>query len=118
MDTVLQVITQLENIQITKEQLETTRLGKYINHLRRKTANESLARRAKNLLKKWREMVLPPAGGATQQQSQQQTVPRGKRLDEISRATYHFLVAKFHLEDFARDRSHQSHFHSCLRMDA
>ncbi|XP_055313175.1 serine-rich adhesin for platelets-like isoform X2 [Sitodiplosis mosellana] len=76
MDTVLQVITQLENIQITKEQLETTRLGKYINHLRRKTANESLARRAKNLLKKWREMVLPPSGGAAQQQPQQQTIPR------------------------------------------
>lgn len=82
MDTVLQVITQLENIQITKEQLETTRLGKYINHLRRKTANESLARRAKNLLKKWREMVLPPSGGATQQQPQQQIIPRGKQYFE------------------------------------
>lgn len=77
MDTVLQVITQLERIQITKEELETTRLGKYINHLRRKTANESLARRAKNLLKKWREMVLPPASGGAQQQQQ---IPRGKQL--------------------------------------
>ncbi|XP_031640332.1 putative uncharacterized protein DDB_G0282133 isoform X2 [Contarinia nasturtii] len=80
MDTVLQVITELENIQITKEQLETTRLGKHINHLRRKTANESLARRAKNLLKKWREMVLPASsGGATQQQlphSQKPNIPR------------------------------------------
>lgn len=67
METVLQVISTLENIQITKEQLETTRLGKYINHLRRKTANESLARRAKNLLKKWREMVLPTANPVVQQ---------------------------------------------------
>lgn len=72
MDTVLQVITMLENIQITKEQLETTRLGKYINLLRRKTANESLARRAKNLLKKWREMVLPSVGAGHQQQQQPQ----------------------------------------------
>lgn len=65
MAAVLQVITALEGIQITKEQLEATRLGKYINHLRRKTTNESLARRSKNLLKKWREMVLPSAGSAT-----------------------------------------------------
>lgn len=62
---VLQVITALEGIQITKEQLESTRLGKHINHLRRMTKNESLARRAKNLLKKWREMVLPTANAAT-----------------------------------------------------
>lgn len=61
---VLQVITALEGIQITKEQLESTRLGKHINHLRRMTKNESLARRAKNLLKKWREMVLPTANAA------------------------------------------------------
>lgn len=86
MDTVLQVISTLENIQITKEQLETTRLGKYINHLRRKTANESLARRAKNLLKKWREMVLPSAGATQQQanantqQSLMPTIAKGKHF--------------------------------------
>lgn len=61
---VLQVLTALEGIQITKELLESTRLGKHINHLRRKTTNESLARRAKNLLRKWREEVLPSAGVA------------------------------------------------------
>lgn len=59
MSAVLQVITTLEGIHITREQLETTRLGKYINHLRRKTENESLARRSKNLLRKWRNMILP-----------------------------------------------------------
>lgn len=77
MDTVLQVITELENIQVTKEQLEATRLGRYVNHLRRKTTNESLARRAKNLLKKWRGMVGMVGVGGTTQQSQQQT--KGKR---------------------------------------
>lgn len=78
MDTVLQVITMLENIQITKEQLETTRLGRYINLLRRKTANESLARRAKNLLKKWREMVLPSvSAGNHQQQLQSNLTSKG-----------------------------------------
>lgn len=82
METVLQVIEQLERIQITKEELETTRLGKYINHLRRKTANESLARRAKNLLKKWREMVLPAVGGPQQQQQQPQIIPRGELRHE------------------------------------
>lgn len=59
MPTVLEVITVLEGTTITKEQLETTRLAKYINQLRRKTSNDQLARRSKNLLKKWREMVIP-----------------------------------------------------------
>lgn len=57
METVLSVIYALEGTTITKEQLEATRLAKYINQLRRRTTNESLARRAKSLLKKWREMV-------------------------------------------------------------
>ncbi|XP_026839009.1 mediator of RNA polymerase II transcription subunit 26 isoform X3 [Drosophila erecta] len=57
MDTVVSVICALEGTTITKEQLEATRLAKYINQLRRRTKNEHLARRAKSLLKKWREMV-------------------------------------------------------------
>lgn len=59
MSTVLEVITVLEGTTITKEQLETTRLARHINQLRRKTSNDQLARRSKNLLKKWREMVIP-----------------------------------------------------------
>lgn len=59
MPAILQIITVLEGLHITKEQLETTRLGKHINQLRRKTVNETLARRLKNLLRKWREMILP-----------------------------------------------------------
>lgn len=57
MDTVISVIASLENSDITKEQLESTRLAKFINELRKKTTSEVLARRSKNLLKKWREMV-------------------------------------------------------------
>ncbi|KAJ6641243.1 Mediator of RNA polymerase II transcription subunit 26, partial [Pseudolycoriella hygida] len=57
MSTIFEVITILEGATITKEQLEATRIAKYINHLRRKTTNDVLARRSKNLLKKWREMV-------------------------------------------------------------
>lgn len=38
---------------------QTTRLAKFINQLRRKTKNESLARRSKNLIKKWRKMLMP-----------------------------------------------------------
>lgn len=80
MATVLQVITVLEGIQITKEQLETTRLGKYINLLRRKTTVESLARRAKNLLKKWREMVLPVAPPATSTQPLTTMIPPAQTI--------------------------------------
>ncbi|KAM8702839.1 hypothetical protein ACLKA7_005181 [Drosophila subpalustris] len=57
MEAVLAVISALEGTTITKDQLEATRLAKYINQLRRRTKNEQLARRAKSLLKKWREMV-------------------------------------------------------------
>nr|XP_043069597.1 mediator of RNA polymerase II transcription subunit 26 isoform X2 [Drosophila bipectinata] len=73
MDAVLSVICALEGTKITKEQLEATRLAKYINQLRRRTTNEHLARRAKSLLKKWREMVGIQQTVDSQQQTSQQT---------------------------------------------
>lgn len=44
--------------------LQTTRLGKYINELRRKTTNETLAKRAKDLVRRWRDMILPQTEAA------------------------------------------------------
>lgn len=57
MDAVLDVITALEKARITKEALERTRIGKYINELRKRTTNEQLARRAKELVKSWRKLL-------------------------------------------------------------
>ncbi|KAH8316827.1 hypothetical protein KR067_001753 [Drosophila pandora] len=75
MDAVLSVICALEGTKITKEQLEATRLAKYINQLRRRTTNEHLARRAKSLLKKWREMVgIQQTTFDSQQQHQSQSI--------------------------------------------
>ncbi|KAJ8705207.1 hypothetical protein PYW07_011034 [Mythimna separata] len=59
MHTVNEIISVLERINITKELLETTRLGKHVNELRRKTTDPSLARRAKVLVKRWRDLVIP-----------------------------------------------------------
>lgn len=38
-------------------------MGKHVNQLRRNTNNESLAKRAKDLVRKWRDMVLPDSNG-------------------------------------------------------
>ncbi|XP_059470744.1 mediator of RNA polymerase II transcription subunit 26 [Neocloeon triangulifer] len=64
MGAVLEVITILEKTHMTKESLEVTRLGKHINEFRRKTNNEALAKRAKDLLRRWRSMIVPGGGGA------------------------------------------------------
>ncbi|XP_043796626.1 mediator of RNA polymerase II transcription subunit 26 isoform X2 [Apis laboriosa] len=66
MGAVVDVVTALEKTAITKEVLEVTRLGKYINELRRKTSNDALAKRAKDLVRRWRDMVLPSAHSTPQ----------------------------------------------------
>ncbi|KAH7971051.1 hypothetical protein HPB49_018425 [Dermacentor silvarum] len=57
MAAVVEVIGLLERTPITKDTLERTRLGKYINELRKRTSNDSLARRAKELVKSWRRLL-------------------------------------------------------------
>lgn len=42
-------------------------MGKHVNQLRKNTTNESLAKRAKELVKKWRSMVLPDSNGQLKQ---------------------------------------------------
>ncbi|XP_014489360.1 PREDICTED: mediator of RNA polymerase II transcription subunit 26 isoform X1 [Dinoponera quadriceps] len=66
MGVVVDIISVLEKTTITKEVLEITRLGKHINELRRKTDNDVLARRAKDLVRRWRDMVLPSAHSTPQ----------------------------------------------------
>lgn len=57
MEATLEIVAMLETVLMTKEALETTRIGRTINLLRKKTENEELARRAKKLLKKWQTLV-------------------------------------------------------------
>lgn len=52
--------------------LQTTRLGKFINELRRKTKNENLAKRAKDLVRRWRDMIAPKSEPAPPVTSGQQ----------------------------------------------
>ncbi|KAK7066969.1 hypothetical protein SK128_018245 [Halocaridina rubra] len=54
----LDLISKLERIPITREVLESTRLGKHVNDIRRKTTHQELSRRTKDLVRKWRNIVL------------------------------------------------------------
>jgi len=61
----LEAVSLLEKTAVTKEALETTRLGKLVNEMRKKTNNDSLARRAKDLVRRWRDMVAKPSENGT-----------------------------------------------------
>jgi len=66
---VAEVLSQLDTIQITKEELEATRLGRHINELRKRTDNNQIKARAKSLIKKWRDTFVQQQqnGGAPPQ---------------------------------------------------
>jgi len=57
MGIVVEVLGELENFHMSREELELTRLGKHINELRRKASDKNLAGRAKSLIKKWRDLL-------------------------------------------------------------
>uniref|UniRef100_A0A6M2DF00 Mediator of RNA polymerase II transcription subunit 26 n=1 Tax=Xenopsylla cheopis TaxID=163159 RepID=A0A6M2DF00_XENCH len=73
MRAVLEIITILEQTSVTEELLKTTRLGKLVNVLRKKTSNEELANRAKGLVKRWRKIALPLSNGSASADHQQRT---------------------------------------------
>lgn len=63
MGIVVEVLGELENFHMSREELEDTRLGKHINELRRKASdNKELATRAKSLIKRWRDLLAPESG--------------------------------------------------------
>ncbi|XP_037295343.1 WAS/WASL-interacting protein family member 1 isoform X2 [Manduca sexta] len=79
MQAVNEIISILERINITKELLETTRLGKHVNELRRKTSEPTLARRAKVLVKRWRDLVIPTVASPNQTGSNRSSAERQVR---------------------------------------
>nr|XP_002131480.1 mediator of RNA polymerase II transcription subunit 26-like [Ciona intestinalis] len=56
-DVALEIIAMLETTVISCEELEETRLGKYINDVRRAATDTSIQRRAKKLIKTWQQMI-------------------------------------------------------------
>ncbi|CAK1546636.1 unnamed protein product [Leptosia nina] len=79
MQAVNEIISILEKFNITKELLETTRLGKHVNELRRKTADPTLARRAKVLVKRWRDLVIPAVASPAHTGSNRSSAERQTR---------------------------------------
>ncbi|XP_067944566.1 mediator of RNA polymerase II transcription subunit 26-like [Watersipora subatra] len=55
-DLLLEVIEQLEKTALTREDLETTRIGRYINDVRKKAPNE-LGKRLRKLVKAWQALA-------------------------------------------------------------
>lgn len=54
---VLEVISILETYPITRTTLEQTRIGKTVNDLRKKIKDEKLAKRAKQLVRSWKNIL-------------------------------------------------------------
>ncbi|XP_075257705.1 uncharacterized protein LOC142349807 [Convolutriloba macropyga] len=56
-DRLNQILSMLEAYPMTQAELEQTRIGKCINEVRKKTTDASLAKRAKELVKKWQRVI-------------------------------------------------------------
>merc|ERR1719357_2012487 len=87
MGIVVEVIGELENFHMSREELEATRLGKHINELRRNTSDRILASRAKSLVKKWRDLLTPGAGSADPGSANSGPPPGGGNNNNSSLAT-------------------------------
>lgn len=57
-EAVLAIITQLEPLTITTEELERTRLGKYVNLIRRHAKDPLVSKKARGLVKKWKRLLV------------------------------------------------------------
>lgn len=57
-DVVLSIITQLEPLTITTEELERTRLGLYVNLIRRHAKDPLVSKKARGLVKKWKQLLV------------------------------------------------------------
>jgi len=55
---VIDIITQLHSLDITTEELERTRLGKFVNLIRKNTTEPDIANKARALVKKWKKLVI------------------------------------------------------------
>jgi len=87
MGIVVEVIGELENFHMSREELEATRLGKHINELRRNTSDRILASRAKSLVKKWRDLLTPGAANTEQAGGNTGPPPGGGNNNNSSLAT-------------------------------
>lgn len=54
---VLEIINQLLNLEITTEELERTRLGKFVNDIRKNSTEPDIANKARSLVKKWKKLL-------------------------------------------------------------
>ena len=52
-----EILGLLEIYPMTQAELEQTRIGKFVNEVRKKTADSSLSKRAKELVKKWQRVI-------------------------------------------------------------
>ncbi|KAH9417762.1 transcription coregulator [Dermatophagoides pteronyssinus] len=76
------IISILERTHVTRDDLEKTRLGKYINDLRRKTTDKELAKRAKKLIKTWRDLAV--GGGGNNHSSSTSTSASSNNISTLT----------------------------------
>jgi len=57
-EAVLAIITQLQPLTITTEELEKTRLGKYVNLIRKHAKDPLVSKKARGLVKKWKQLLV------------------------------------------------------------